>query len=289
MGRIIYLLLSFCLGMIVLLSCDNNDDDKKMAPSNISNVTTEALEGAIRLSWDVPSDSNYLYIRVSYKEKGSQGKDVSAIVSSYTNNFVLEKIYKKYGEYEFALQTFSKSGVGGEVIRVKETSLAVPPAISVKSEKLTLDMTMLTASSEQLSPNPRPLSNLINGNLTGTNFYHSLSNEPWPQWIQVALKEPLTTFKFKYWTRPAGNNGDPKNMDVLVSSDGINFEKIVNLTDLPTGPALSFESEVIAIDKPFTHIRLNTNSTHQGNMYYSMTELEVYAVEINKYDPESEE
>ena len=73
-------------------------------PSSITNVETSPLPGKIALKWDVPADSNYYFVKVSYFDHLTQ-KNIARVASVYKDTMEIPGTRAKFGEYEFKIQT----------------------------------------------------------------------------------------------------------------------------------------------------------------------------------------
>jgi hypothetical protein len=79
--------------LLALMSSCNEDklspvENDGIAPAPISNPQAEALPGAVKITYTIPSDKDLLYIKAEFTNKGGQIIEVKA--SYYTNSLKLE-------------------------------------------------------------------------------------------------------------------------------------------------------------------------------------------------------
>lgn len=286
MKKILFTLLSCA---IALTACNSNDDH--ITPSNISDITHTARPGALLLKWDVPIDSNYLYVKVSYHDPWTD-KDIVKLASVYSDTIVISEMLQKFGDYTFTLQTFSSTGDGGTPIEYKASSLPRPAEQTVSSiEDITLTADMLSTNSQETKEGP--IADMIDGN--NATFFHSRwsgTDRPWPAYVQVELAEPVRAFIFKYITRNNAGAHKPQEIDVQVSNDGTNFTTVTSITEgLPTTASTEYASSPIVADQAYKYIRLLVKKTNQSDMsrqWFCMAELKLQKCEMSIYDPENE-
>ena len=257
-------------------------------PVSISNITSEALPGQIKLKWEVPAETAYRFVKVSYYDP-LQDKEVSKLASVWTDTMMIDNTRKKFGEYEFRFQTFNDKGEGSGIQSFKAVSDAAP-----KVEKVT-SVTKLSLKAEQLSLNADPIegkiADLVDGSLS------TYINTPWqgadmakaPFYLQVALEQPLQNFKVGY-SMPSSKATGPKKVKLEVSSDGEQWtEMAVFSSGLVTGKGQSWLSDIIRAEVPFTHVRWTVELSTSGGKYaWNMSELNLYEVQLEIYDPEAE-
>lgn len=275
----------YTLSMALILGC--SDSDKGITPADISDITAEAGPGQIVLKWTKPEDGNIFYTKVSYYdylEKKAMWR------LSTSNDIVIPNTRAKFGEYEFTLETFSKSdNASGNKHIIKAVS-GIAPATE-KRDLLNLKEAYLSTNAQE--PSEGPIKNLLDGNTT--TFFHTRWSSPVPpapHWIEIDLtwKEPMTTFAFSYSPRNNGNN-KPTDFDIMGSIDGKEWFLIRNFTkekdNLPVTATDSFNSETIKSDKPFTYLRLSVNKTNSNSIFWTMSVFKLFDIDI--YDPEAPE
>lgn len=282
------------VGMATLASCDSKITDFEYQgflgqPKTIeaSAVTSEALPGAIRLNWTVPSDTAYSYMKISYVNP-SNNETVSKVVSKYTNTLLIENTLKKYGDYTFTFQAFNEKNEAGSPVQVKAQSGLLPATITYsKGEKINVTADML--STDNPEPTEGPIKNLVDNNYN--TFFHtrwSSPQKPLPQYIQVDFKEAHQVFMFWYRNR-SGSQVGPENLDIQVSNDGEAWESVGKiLSGLPSGSGAEYTSDGIDAGKTFTHLRLVVTKTFGDKKYFNLAEMAIYDAIKQVYDPENE-
>ena len=76
------------LGAFVITGCSDEynsfvDSEEKVTgyPSSVLNITSEELPGQIKLSWDIPADSNFYFLKITYFDhlSGTEKSKVSSV------------------------------------------------------------------------------------------------------------------------------------------------------------------------------------------------------------------
>ena len=252
-------------------------------PSVITNVISTPLAGQIALKWDVPADSNYYYVKVSYFDHLTQ-KNIVRVASVFKDSLFIPNTRAKFGDYEFKFQSFSRSDIGGEIVNVKAKS-GIAPAI-VTATKVKIQLTADQLSSNAQEPTEGAIKNLLDGNFD--TFFHTAWSVsiPSPHWMQVDLLKSVTNFQFYYANR--NNSGNKlQTVDLMGSNDGVTWQLIKTISQgLPTGAKAEYTSEVITSAFPFSKLRLVVQKTNTGSTYFTMSEFSVFDVTLNTFDPE---
>lgn len=291
MKKILYLI-TFIVS-IALVACDK-DNVTPIQPSDISNVAYEARPGSIKLTWDVPADSNYKYVKVTYYDYLKK-KEMMRLASVYSDSLIIPDTRQKYGEYKFNLQPFSSTETGGSVKTITATSGPAPTTITVVDVKpLTLNAEDLFTDAQE--PSEGPIKDLLDGN-TGTYFHAawSVDKGPMPHYIVAKLPKSINGLRVSYTTRNhSGSGNHPKVMNVYVSNDfdGSTYDvsgltHVDEFTSLPNGAAQSFNSEDFVLDNEYQYVWFEINETHGGTKYFAMSELSVSEVILQVVDPEA--
>ena len=193
------------------ISCSSDEDG--ITPAEITNLTAESTSGRIVLRWDTPEDAGIRYIEVNYYDP-LQKKDVMRTASIYADSIEIPDTRKKFGEYQFSVQTVSPTGDKSAVQTISKVSEpALPTFVSTQ-----IALTAADLSTNAQEPTEGPIANLLDGN-TGTFFHTAWSvNIPAPHWMQVNLKEEITgSYKFYYAPRNNGSN-KPTDFDLMGST-----------------------------------------------------------------------
>jgi len=253
-------------------------------PTNVDSVISEALPGQILLKWDVPSDSNYYYLQLSYYDHLMEEK-VFEVVSVYADSILIDNTRAKYGDYEFVFQAFNKNGQGSDKINVVAKSGIAPATETITTTKLVLTESQLSTNNQE--PSEGPIANIIDGD--SNSFFHTRWSSPqisMPQYIQVDLDEPVDDFQFYYQNRNGSQVG-AEILEVQISVDGENWETISTIsTGLPSSSQGEFTSAIFEPGHTFTYFRYNVLQTYNSKNYFNMAEFELYDVVIDTYDPE---
>lgn len=283
-----------------LLSSCGDDDKDEIQPGNISNIRAEKRDGGIMLRWDVPSDSNYHYVEVSFEDPWRNKKRVR-LSSVYTDSVAIWGLLERFGDYKFTLQTYSTTFTPGKA----ETFSAISgyrQASYTSGADTPITLAEKNLSTNAQEPSEGPIKNLLDED--ASTYFHtawSVSKTP-PHYLQVDLDNPITQggFKFKYRTRSSGS-GCPQTIDVAVSEDGTNFVDIATLTadndDLPVGKSVEFTSkafnlyELLPEESYFEpkHIRLSVKKTNSGEMsWFCLSDFWFWESKIVVFDPEND-
>lgn len=252
-------------------------------PTAISNVVSTSLPGQIALKWKVPADSNYYFVRVSYFDHLTQ-KTITRVASVYKDTLLIPNTRAKFGEYEFKLQTFSRSNVGGEVVTAKAVSGIAPTVVTVIKNKIPLTATQLSTNAQE--PTEGPIKNLLDNNMD-TYFHTAWSvNIPGPHWMQVDLTKTTSSFQF-YFANRNNTSNKPQTIDVLGSVDGTSWQLVQTINQgMPTGAKSEYTSPTINSTIPYSKLRLVVQKTNNSSVYFTMSEFSVFEITTTIVDPE---
>lgn len=289
MKQIFKYTLSLVTATLALVSCSDYQAIEYPAvgtdhPSSITNVETSPLPGKIALKWDVPADSNYYFVKVSYFDHLTQ-KNIARVASVYKDTMEIPGTRAKFGEYEFKIQTFSRANIGGEIATVRGVSGIAPAIVTITKTKIPLTAGQLSTNAQE--PTEGPIANLIDGN--ANTFFHTRWSSPqidMPQYIQVNLNEPHQNFQFYYQNRNGSQVG-AEILEVQISNDGQTWETLTKISSgLPSASKAEYTSEIFQPAHSFTYFRYNVLQTYGSKKYFNMAEFALYNVVINTYDPE---
>ncbi len=271
----------------LLLAMGCSSDDKGITPSDISDITAEAGEGRITLKWNMPEDGSIFYTKVTYYDHLAKRKMWRL---SSTNELIIPNTRERFGEYEFALETFSKSdNSSGNIHTIKVVS--GPAAITEKKNQITLKEEHLSTNAQE--PSEGAIKNLLDNNTS--TYFHTKWSQPVPasphtMSIDMSWREPMKSFAFSYSPRNNANN-KPTDFDLMGSMDGKDWFLIKNFKEkedkLPTSSTASYTSPTIKSEKPFTYLKMLVNKTNSGSIFWTMSVFKLYDVEV--YDPEAVE
>lgn len=164
-------------------------------PVAIETVTSESLPGQIQLRWEVPA-GDFSYLKIWYYDPLTK-ETVYKIVSKGTTELLIDETRARFGEYEFNFQTFNANDEGGEIKVVRALSGVAPASYTLVSRsQIKLVAEQLSTNAQE--PSEGPIKNAVDGDKN--TFFHTNWHEaiPYPQWIQVNLKEPHENFLVGY-------------------------------------------------------------------------------------------
>ena len=237
----------------------------------------------------LPDDNTIRYIKVSYYDYLLE-QDVVRLASVYADSVLIPDTRKKFGEYEFKVQSYSETGDAGNVQTIKAVSEPAPVQVVFgESKQIALTVDQLSTNAQEKSEGP--IANLIDGN-TASYFHTSWSGTvpPAPHWFQIDTKKEITYFKYESVAR--NGNNIPDDVDIMGSNDGVNFELIENLTKAKNGMLMStspYTSPVMGNNsKPYRYIRYSVNHTNTGSVFFSMSEFKLFEVDASVVDPEAD-
>lgn len=278
---------------LLLCGCDRNyqsfEELSKYTtyPSSVKNIRWDSLPGQILLKWDIPSDSNYYFLQITYYDPLIK-KTVARLASIYTDSVIIDNTRARYGDYEFTFQCYNGKKQGGDKFTVKAKSGRAPIVQTITTQKIPLTESQLSTNNQE--PTEGPIKNLIDGN--ANTFFHTRWSSPqmdMPQWIQINLNEPHQNFQFYYQNRN-GSQEPPKVVKIQISNDEINWETLATISSgLPSSSKGEYTSEIFKPSHPFTYFRFTVLQTYNDKKYFNLAEFALYDVFINVYDPEAEE
>ena len=144
---------------LVNISCSSDEDG--ITPAEITNLTAESTSGRIVLRWDTPEDASIRYIEVSYYDHLLK-KDAVRTASIYADSIEIPDTRKKYGEYQFSVQTVSPTGDKSAVQTISKVSEPALPTFvstpiipyclnSIKSRLISSLVSVLSPNTSRLS------------------------------------------------------------------------------------------------------------------------------------------
>lgn len=252
-------------------------------------VSSEALPGQIKLSWEAPAENAFDYLQIKYYDPLTKG-DVCKIASVGTTEMLIDDTRARFGDYSFYFQTFNAAHQGSAVTEVKAKSGEAPATTTEKSR------TEVKLAGDQLSTNAQeptegPIKNLVDGN-SGT-FFHTRWSSPQlelPHYIQIDFKESHENFAIYYQNRTDNtwtSDGRPSVVELQISNDAKNWETVGTLSGLPSAHSTEYTSDFVMPGKTFTYFRFNVTATSGNTKYFNLAEFKFYDVEIEVYDPET--
>ncbi|MDD4777224.1 MAG: discoidin domain-containing protein [Fermentimonas sp.] len=278
--------------LLGMAGCDN-DNIIPVNPSTISNIQTEALPGAIKISWTRDEPVKFEYIEIAYFDHLKE-KEMVRLASSYSDTILIPNTRAKYGDYHFTLQPFSITENAGQILEVSGKSGPAPISVSVvDAMPVVLDPDKLYTDAPERTEGP--IANLIDGN--NNSYFHSswsVNYGPMPHYIVVDLGKKVNGISFSYVTRNHGNVANhPSIMNIYVSNsfDDYNTENAVlvdELTNLPSKAGQTFDSENYVLDDDYQYVWFEVNKTHGNSTYFALAELAISELILEIIDPEAD-
>ena len=302
--NLLYLMIGL-IGLGGFTACSDSDEDYP-APTPLVQETIKATpdEGKITLTWDIPADANYYYVKVQYTLPES-GKLCTRLASVHTNTMTIDNLLARFGNIEFTLQPFSKDGKGGEICKVTGKADNAPKTVVLngKQEAVPLSLSQLAVNSLEVGDGA--LADLVDGN-KGTYYHGSWSSPvPLPHYIVVDLKREVYAFSFFYAARNNGNKSNPKDMEIWgsvtfpgtmggQSDTGFDTTEadatlLTTLSGLPDTQAAEYTSAPIKSTQPIRYIWFKVTAITNGKAFIALSELTITDHKTSTYDPETGE
>lgn len=293
MNKLAFFLSGF-MALSTLAACSDDDNNYE---GRVSNLTAEAREGAIQLSWDVPEDPDFMYVKIQYYNV-RQKKDFTCTASAYANTFLADGLLARDGEYTFRLTAIGNNGGTGEVVETTCTPLPVQPVVTEKTKELEeVEMVMdlpRTPWTNAQEPSEGPLKNLFDDD-TSTFFHSPWSfSQDYPQWIEFEATEAVNGVQVLTNNRGNGSKGgSPDHVQILASNDRENWTEVYEFfgsEDIPD--KAQYQSPVINCgETKYKYFRYNVLSSNAGGNWWNLSEMKwkFYEVTRTVYDPENEE
>ncbi|QDW23938.1 DUF4959 domain-containing protein [Pedobacter sp. KBS0701] len=123
------LLALFC---VTILGCKEDIlaplEKDSVAPQPISNPVSERMAGAVKVSYNLPSDADLMYVMAEYTNK--YGKVISVKASSYTNSLTVDG-FADTASYNLNLYAIDKSENKSAPVTIKVKALE-PPIFAIR-------------------------------------------------------------------------------------------------------------------------------------------------------------
>lgn len=280
--------LCLCVGLCISCSEDNSID----YTFQVVNLKAEAREGAIKLDWELPQDSNLLYVRIDYYNI-RQKKDYVVNKSVFADSLVVDGLLARDGAYTFRLTAVNANGQESALsAEVSCTCLPIQPVITTSQKEVDADMVHYETNAQE--PSEGPLDDLFDGN-NDTFFHTPWSTEPvgWPQWVEIEVSQPVNGVTF-YTINRGNGSGRPGYVEILASNDRETWTKLYEFSgtdDIPETNQGRYDSPLIYdLETHYKYFRYNATEGNGGNSYWNMAEMAwtFYEVTQTVYDPENE-
>lgn len=251
MKKILFYNLVAITFLLAFFAC--NQAEPEIIPSDISNVRAEARSGEVKISWDVPEDLNYEYVKLTYYDHWRK-KEVKRLASIHGDSIVVKNMLNRFGEYEFKLQTYSKTDTpNANVHTITKACDPVEAMLQLTDTKpRVIEMTEEMFSTNSKTAASEFLFLIDNDDATA---FHSQWNPvmEFPHWIVIDFGEEVdfysAYFGFKVQNH-SKNDYAPKNVKIygrLKDGDEDSFELLDEFTNETAISALqSYESSAIS-------------------------------------------
>lgn len=303
MKRNLLYLLMVLFGLSGFTACSDSDEDYP-APTPLVQETVKATpdEGKITLTWDIPADANYYYVKIQYTLPES-GKLCTRLASVNSNTVTIDNLLARFGDIEFTLQPFSKDGKGGEICKITSRADNAPKSVVLNGKQEVVPLSLSQLAVNSLEVGDGALADLVDGN-KATYYHGSWSSPiPLPHYIVVDLKKDVYAFNFFYATRNNANKSNPKDMEIWGSQSfpgtmggqsdtGFDTTEadatlLTTLSGLPGTQAAEYTSAPIIGTQPFRYVWFKVKTVTSGQSFIALSELTVTEHKTSIYDPET--
>lgn len=278
-----------CLGIGFCISCGQDETDDYTF--QVVNLTAEAREGSIKLNWDLPQDSNLLYVQIDYYNI-RQKKDYVVTRSVFSDSLVVDGLLARDGAYTFRLTAVNVVGkMSNLYAEVSCTCLPVQREVTISNKEVDVDMVHYETNAQE--PTEGPLENLFDGS-TATFFQTPWTVEAgWPQWVEIEVSQPVNGASFYTINRNDGS-GRPGYIEILASNDRESWVKLYEFSgsdDIPEEKNTRYNSPLIYdLNMHYKYFRYNVLEGHNNNPWWNLSEMAWTFFEVTEtvYDPENE-
>lgn len=290
-----YMLLGAMVFASALASCNDEEEVVPTVDLATLNFTHEPGAGEITLKWTAPESvetAGFAYMKMSYTDPRDHKTRIKTI-SPYTSEMVIPNTRARYGEgYSFTFTPYSATDTPGKPFVLDKCRSNAAPATTTVTRGAKIELKKLTTNSQESTEGP--LANLTNGKTN--DFFHTIwsTTKPERSWVDIDLGEELTRFEVHTWNR--NTNGAPQNVSLyrLSKLDDTSVDMVNGaiMTYKHPNTAPGAECGVLCpaqnlpdFDQPVRYLR------YCGSVggFWNMAELAIYKMEVNKYDPETDE
>lgn len=192
-------------------------------------------------------------------------------------NITVSREKLSYGNYVLPL---SLTGTSYEAIDVDQAKNSCLFGVSYVPDVSKLPSVHLVESMISYHPNSiceGSVAELIDGD-PGTYFHSDYSvGVALPHWLQFALSDEISAFRFEYVTRNAGSHVVPHKVTLYGSADGVEFRKIIVMDDeLPFDVGQTYISPVLVTGEKIKYIRMTVNESPSGS--FALAEFRLWAL-----------
>jgi hypothetical protein len=279
---------------LILIGCN---ESALHLPSNVSNVRARADTGGVTVFWNIPSDSGYVYVKVSakkYPNDPDSNQVISRKASIFADSALIKGLLNKY-KYTFKVQTFNSNPnnkKGGEVLT---TDAIRPIRRPIKTDyfpnsltQIKIDTSMISARSNDTDAG-HVVTNLIDGNpdtYWQTSWNHDPHDPPFIVQVDFPQKESIGAIKYSNGGDGYNFRGLPTQIAVAISKDGNSWKQIwKSKPDLPTDANSIYSFH---FDKNYTtkHFRFLILDTESHGTYAQFRSLSLYKMKTESVDGE---
>lgn len=302
--NLLYLIIGI-FGLSLFAACSESEEGYP-APTPLVQESIKATpdNGKITLTWDIPTEANYYYIKVQYTLPES-GKLCTRLASVHNDTIIIDNLLARFGNIEFTLQPFSKDGKGGEICKVTGKADNAPKTVVLNGQQEAIPLSLSQLAVNSLQEGDGSLAELVDGNKT--TYYHGnwSTPPPLPHYIVVDLKKEVYACSFFYATRNNSNKSNPKDMEIWGSNTfpgtmggqsdtgfdtkEANATLLATLSGLPDAQAAEYTSAPIKGTQSFRYVWFKVTAITNGKAFIALSELTVTNLKTSTYDPETGE
>lgn len=279
---------------LVVVGCQGNEGTLPV-PTSVSNISAKPDTGAVTVYWDLPSDANPLFVKVStkkYPNRPDSNQVISVKASRFADSAVVKGLLHKY-KYTFTVQPFTANSHdkrGGKILKTTNPVQPIrrPTKVIYHPHQLTeVKVQKDEIQAKTVDPVGNNANYLVDGDLD-TFWQSDWTNGHKPPYIltlNFPQKVSLGAMKYVLGHNPGGF---ATQWGLAVSKDGQNWHRVwkskPNLS-APGGKLLSLH-----FDKNYTskHFRILILATTSGGGYTCFNELSLYTMGTKKIDLEEQ-
>lgn len=159
------------------------------------------------------------------------------------------------------------------------SSFALEAVYGVGHNRLSLTTSMISANYTQ-ADDGQGIPGLIDNN--PSTYFHSKywpDSGTAPHYIQVQLTSPITKMAFGFQGRLNNRNGNPQDIKISVSNDGVTWNELTRINSgLPTTAGSIYESLTYGSETAFSYVRFEVMQTTTGTapQYFVFSEFWLY-------------
>ena len=196
----------------------------------------------------------------------------------------------KFGKYIFNVQPISETNTRGEIITVECESGKAPKTKTWVGKGDAFKFTDVTVTSNAAEPSEGPIKNLLDGDIT--TFFHSAWSVTiaGPHYLTFDLGAPCEAFVVETVNRNNGGTGNrPKTVEILGSTDGVEFTLIKELASLPDAASATYASSGMIVEGDVypRYIRYSVKECSSGGPAFNLAEISIFKGKISVIDPEA--